>query len=187
MRPSASAKAAVLAIAGAAMFGAAAWLALTPTSTRRLTRLPADAPARLSQFYDRSGAAVPIERFRGKIVVLNLWAAWCGPCIEEMPSLDRLAEKLPQDRYAVIAVSQDRSGAQAAGPAFERLALRRLELYLDPDGKLGAEIGARGMPTTLILGPDGAPLAYREGAAVWDSDETVAYLHGLAKGARPSS
>lgn len=179
-------KAGLLAFGAAALFAAAAWLALTPTSPRRFNRLPADAPARLSPFSDASGAKIAIETFRGRIVVLNLWAAWCGPCIEEMPSLDRLAEKLPQDRYAVIAVSQDRSGAEAARPAFERLALRRLQLYLDPEGKLGAEIGARGMPTTLILGPDGAPLAYREGAAVWDSDETVAYLQSLAKGARSS-
>ena len=73
-------------------------------------------------------------------------------------------------------MSRDGPGDTAAGRAFSRLGLTHLKFYRDLSGKLSAEIGARGLPTTLILAPDGAPVAYREGSADWDSDEMVAYL-----------
>jgi thiol-disulfide isomerase/thioredoxin len=124
---------------------------------------------------------VRLHRFRGKVVVLNLWAAWCAPCIEEMPSLDRLAARLPAADFAVIAVSQDKTGAAAAGPAFRRLDLASLKLHLDPERKLSAELGVRGMPTTVIFDAEGRAVSYREGAAVWDSDKMVSYLLSLAR------
>ncbi len=151
-------------------------------------RTPADAgfvelhqgePAKLSPFLDAAGRPVRIEDFRGRTVVLNLWAPWCVPCLQEMPSLDRLAARLPKD-FAVVAVTKDPVGASPSKQTFERMGLKRLALYLDPEGKLGPEIGARGFPTTLILGPDGVPVAYREGAADWDIDAMVAKLEGFA-------
>ena len=76
-----------------------------------------------------------------------------------MPSLDRLAARLPEKDFAIVAVTQDPVGPSASKAMFDRMALKRLKLYLDPDGKLGPEVGARGFPTTLILGANGAPLA----------------------------
>lgn len=176
----ATVKALLLALAAAGLFAAAGWRMATTPGPRDLQRLSSDAPARLSAFVDGTGAAVSIDSFRGKVVILNLWAAWCVPCLQEMPSLDRLAARLPDDQFAIVAVSQDKNGVDAAKRAFAKLGLQRLKFYLDPAGKLGAEIGARGMPTTLILGADSVPLSFREGAATWDSDEMIAYLHGLA-------
>src|SRR5208337_2150898 len=137
-------------------------------------------PAKLSPFYDEGGKAVSIESFRGKTVILNLWAPWCVPCLQEMPSLDRLAARLPEKDFVVVAVTRDPVGDSPSKKTFDRMGLKRLKLYLDPDGRLEPAIGARGFPTTLILGPDGAPLAYREGAAEWDSDAMVARLEALA-------
>jgi thiol-disulfide isomerase/thioredoxin len=142
------------------------------------------APARLGPVFDEAGRAVPIESFRGKTVILNLWAPWCAPCLSEMPSLDRLAARLPESDFAIVAVAKDPIGPSPSKTLFERMRLKRLKLYLDPDGKIGPEVGARGYPTTLILGADGAPLAYREGAADWDSDAMVAELGRLAKRGR---
>jgi len=142
-------------------------------------------PAKLSPFFDEAGRPASIESFRGKTVILNLWAPWCAPCLEEMPSLDRLAARLPEKDFAVVAVTKDPVGPSASKAAFDKMALKRLKLYLDPDGKLGKEIGARGFPTTLILGPSGAPLAWREGETDWDSDAMVAKLDKLeARGRR---
>jgi thiol-disulfide isomerase/thioredoxin len=142
-------------------------------------------PAKLSAFVDAAGAPVSIEAFRGKTVILNLWAPWCVPCLTEMPSLDRLAARLPENRFAIVAVTKDPVGPSPSRETFERMGLKRLQLYLDPEGKLATEVGARGFPTTVILGPDGAPLAWREGAADWDSDAMVARLERL--GARSKS
>jgi thiol-disulfide isomerase/thioredoxin len=136
-------------------------------------------PAKLSPFVDAFGQPISIDSFRGKTVVLNLWAPWCVPCLQEMPSLDRLAARLPED-FAVVAVTKDPVGDSPSQKTFGKMGLKRLKLFLDPDGKLEPEIGARGFPTTLILGPDGVPLAYREGAADWDSDAMVARLQALA-------
>ena len=121
-----------------------------------------------------------LDAFRGKIVILNLWAPWCVPCLQEMPSLDRLAQRLPEKDYAVVAVTQDPVGNSPSKRTFDRMGLSRLKLYLDPAGKLKTDVGARGFPTTLILGPDGAPLAYREGETAWDSPDVIAKLDGLA-------
>jgi thiol-disulfide isomerase/thioredoxin len=153
-------------------------------------RTPADAgfvelhqgePAKFSPFLDAAGRPVRIEDFRGKMVVLNLWAPWCVPCLQEMPSLDRLAARLPDKDFAVVAVTKDPVGASSSKRTFDRMGLKRLALYLDPDGKLGTELSVRGFPTTLILGRDGVPLAYREGAADWDADAMVARLEGFAQ------
>ena len=97
-----------------------------------------------------------------------------------MPSLDRLAARLPEKDFAIVAVTKDPVGDSPSRQTFDRMGLKRLKLYLDPEGKLAAALAARGFPTTLIIGRDGAPLAYREGAADWDSDAMVAKLEAFA-------
>ncbi len=101
-----------------------------------------------------------------------------------MPSLDRLAARLPDKDFAIVAVTKDPVGPSPSKAVFDRMGLKRLKLYLDPDGKLGPEVGARGFPTTLILGANGAPLAYREGETDWDSDAMIAKLDKLAERSR---
>ena len=165
----------LLAIGLAAM---AALEARRPAPTADMVELMNREPAKLTSFLDASGKEVSIESFRGKVVILNLWAPWCIPCLKEMSSLDRLAGKLPD--FAVVAVTKDPVGDSPSSETFGRMGLKRIKLYLDPEGRLGPEIGARGFPTTLVLGADGAPLAYREGAADWDSDAMIAKLDRLA-------
>ena len=151
-----------------------------------LVELHGQRPAELGAVLTASGAPEPIDAFRGKTVILNLWAPWCAPCLQEMPSLDRLAARLPASDFAVVAVTKDPVGDSASKRTFDRMGLKRLKLYLDPEGKLANAIEARGFPTTLILGRDGTPIAYREGAADWDSDAMVARLEALAeRPARP--
>lgn len=154
---------------------------LGPAPGAGMVELLSKAPAPLSPFFDEAGKPVSVESFRGKTVILNLWAPWCIPCLEEMPALDRLAARLPGKDFAVIAVAKDPVGPSPSKAVFDKMALKRLRLYLDPGGKLAPEVGARGFPTTLIIRADGAPLAYREGAADWDSDAMVARLDKLAE------
>lgn len=172
-------RAVAIGVVAALLFAAVAWR-LSGRDASRLHILTSQAPARLSPFTDESGAPASVESFRGKIVVLNLWAAWCMPCVKEMPSLDRLAGRLPPEHFAVVAVNQDRAGSDLPRRTFDGLALSHLKLYLDPAGRLKTEIGARGLPTTLILGPDGTPLSFREGAASWDSEDMVERILAMA-------
>ncbi len=145
-----------------------------------LVELQGQRPAALGAVLNERGASEPIDSFRGKTVILNLWAPWCVPCLQEMPSLDRLAARLPDSDFAVVAVTKDPVGDSPSKRTFERMGLKRLKLYVDPEGKLASAIEARGFPTTLILGRDGTPIAYREGAADWDSDAMIARLEALA-------
>jgi len=136
-------------------------------------------PAPDTPFADEHAAVTAIKDFRGKIVILNLWATWCAPCVREMPSLERLAARLPSDRFAVIAVSQDKGGVAIAKPFLERIGVRRLPLYVDPNGRVSRDLGVRGFPTTILIAQNGTVLARLEGPAEWDSDEIIAYLLSL--------
>lgn len=135
-------------------------------------------------FYDEANNAISIEKFAGKIVILNLWATWCAPCVKEMPSLDRLTERLPSDRFEVVAVSQDKGGLAVSKPYLERLGIRALRVYADPSGRLYREYGARGMPTSLIVGARGELLGRIEGAIEWDGDKVVSFLANLTHARR---
>lgn len=130
------------------------------------------------------GSPRPISSFHGKVVLLNYWATWCAPCIEEMPSLDRLQAKLGGGAFEVVAVSIDRQGRKAVEPFVERLGLKHLTILLDPKGATSRALGLRGLPTTLVMDREGRELGRLEGEAQWDSDAAEALIrHYIETGA----
>ncbi|MGB0629661.1 MAG: TlpA family protein disulfide reductase, partial [Alphaproteobacteria bacterium] len=134
------------------------------------------APAPETVFTDASGAELTLKSFRGRIVLVNFWATWCGPCVREMPSLERLHNKLNGPDFLVIALSEDRKGWEKIGPFREKLNLRDLPLYHDVKSKMMFATKARGLPTTLLIGRDGEELGRLTGPAEWDTDEAVALM-----------
>jgi thiol-disulfide isomerase/thioredoxin len=118
---------------------------------------PADGqPAPAYAFLDARGKKVTAADFKGKVVVMNLWATWCAPCKIEMPTLARLAQEYAGKPVEVVAVSIDKPEAKAEAEAF--IAKNApLAFYNDPEAKLPWELkpAAAGMPTTLIIGKDG--------------------------------
>ena len=113
------------------------------------------------------------------MLVLNLWATWCPPCREEMPTLDALQGKLGGERFEVVALSIDRAGPGAVRDFYEEISIEHLRLYIDPSMRTMATLGIPGIPTTLIVGPEGRELGRLVGAADWASPEMVAYFRGL--------
>jgi thiol-disulfide isomerase/thioredoxin len=141
----------------------------------QLTALDPPRPAPDLGFAARDGSPAQLADFRGHWLLVNLWATWCAPCLREMPSLDRLQAKLG-DRLTVLAVSQDRGGAQVVDPFLEKLRLASLHIYLDPKAVVGKGLGARGLPTTFLVDGEGRVRAQLEGAAEWDSPDMLAAL-----------
>ena len=130
---------------------------------------PADgsaAPAYV--FMDADGKKLTAADFKGKVVVMNLWATWCAPCKLEMPTLARLAQAYAGKPVAVVAVSIDKPEALAQAKAFIA-GQAPLAFYNDPDAKLpwALKPPASGMPTTLILGKDGLEHGRISGEADW--------------------
>lgn len=127
----------------------------------------------------RDGTAETIGAFAGKGVVLNLWATWCAPCVAELPSLDALAARLAPDQIAVVPLSSDRGGADAVADYYRAHGIAHLGVWLDPDGAAMSALGARGIPTTLILDRQGRERARLEGGIDWSGDEAVTAIRKL--------
>jgi thiol-disulfide isomerase/thioredoxin len=139
-----------------------------------LTQERVSAPA--EAWTDADGAMVSLGDFQDKVVLLNFWATWCGPCVRELPSINELQAKLGGDDFEVIALNIDRGGAAVAKPMVERLKLDRLKLHLDPESRLPRELGVRVMPTTIVYDRTGRELGRLQGAAEWNSPEALALI-----------
>jgi thiol-disulfide isomerase/thioredoxin len=125
---------------------------------------------------DAGGAAKSLADFKGKVVLLNIWATWCVPCREEMPTLDKLEAKLGGKDFAVVAVNIDKGGPDKAAAFLKETGATQLPLYTDPSGKLFATVKTVGMPTTLIIDRDGKEIARLIGPADWSSPEALAVI-----------
>jgi thiol-disulfide isomerase/thioredoxin len=127
-------------------------------------------------FADGEGGARSLAEWRGRVVLVNLWATWCAPCVEEMPALDRIAARLGGPDFEVVAIAVDRQGVAIVRPFLEKLGLSRLALYLDPTNAVVRVLGAPGLPVSVVVDREGRELGRVLGAAAWDSPEFEALL-----------
>ena len=141
----------------------------------QFTALPAPLPAPALAFTTRDGAPKQLADFNGKLVLVNLWATWCVPCVEEMPALERLQAQLG-DKLTILAISEDRQGEAVVAPFLEQHAIKHLAIFLDPKSAATSEFGAQGLPTSYLIGRDGTIAGKEEGGAQWDSAEMIAKL-----------
>ncbi len=142
---------------------------------RQYTLLQPVEPAPLTPMLDYSGAVLDLSRYRGRVVLLNLWASWCLPCLWELPALDRLQAALGGERFTVLALSIDEEGFAAARPYFEKLGLRHLGLFRDLGGAEQA-LAPTGLPASYIIDHRGRIMGYLMGPAAWDSPEAKALV-----------
>jgi len=130
-------------------------------------------PIAALEFEDGQGRKRTLADFRGKVVLLNLWATWCGPCRKEMPTLDRLQSRLGGADFEVVALSIDRGGQAVIKSFFDEIGVQRLAIYVDATAEAGTKLGILGVPTTLLLDGAGREISRVTGPAEWDSPEVI--------------
>ena len=124
--------------------------------------------APLLSFLDEHGEKLTLEKFRGRVVVLNLWATWCGPCIEELPTLDHLQQQLKPLGVIVIALSIDRDGPKVVREFLDENEITNLAVFVDPTMRAQSDLNVIGLPTTIIIDRDGRERGRIVGPAGWD-------------------
>ena len=129
------------------------------------------------------GGTGTLAEYRGKVIVLNFWATWCPPCIEEMPSLDRLAERHAGSHLAVVTMAMDRASEDTIKAFHDEHGLRHLTIQRDPDMKLARSMRLFGLPTTFLVDHRGDVVAQLVGEAQWDADEALAVIMPLVEAA----
>lgn len=120
-------------------------------------------------FQNEAGEATELSDFRGKVILLNIWATWCPPCRHEMPTLDRLQGKLGGPSFEVIALSIDKAGQKVVRKFFSEINVKNLSLYIDPSAEAGRALQVFGLPVTLLLNRNGQELGRLIGPAEWDA------------------
>ncbi len=144
-------------------------------------KLAESAPKPLPEFSftDADGKPHTVADFAGKGLLINLWATWCPPCVAEMPALDRAQAALAAEGIVILALSSDRGGRAMVEPFYRDKGIRQLGLWLDPRGAASRALGARGLPTTLVVDREGRERARAEGDQPWDSPEMLAAIRRL--------
>jgi thiol-disulfide isomerase/thioredoxin len=152
---------------------------LTPPAS--LSVLEAQKPAKPAPavaFFDVAGGRHALADFKGRYVLLNMWATWCAPCVAELPALARLKKAVPA--MAVLAVDVGKDKPEAADAFLKSHKAAGLGTLVDSEITLSRQFGAAVYPTTVLIDPKGNVVARAEGPASWDSDDAVAYFKRLA-------
>jgi thiol-disulfide isomerase/thioredoxin len=145
-----------------------------PASTFSLWPEPRPLPD--LQFMDAAGKRHTLGDFRGRLVLLNVWATWCPPCREEMPALDRLQQQLGGPEFTVLALSIDSGGLAEVEAFYAQSELETLGIYLDSEGDASDQLRVFGLPSTLLIDRQGREIGRRVGPVAWDAEAVVAEL-----------
>ena len=136
-------------------------------------------------FKDAAGADKTLADWRGRTVLLNLWATWCVPCRKEMPALDELQAKLGGADFEVVAVNIDTRDPDKPKTWLREVGIGRLAYYADPSAKVFQELKAAGkafgMPTTLLIDSNGCEIASLAGPAEWASEDALKLISAALK------
>jgi thiol-disulfide isomerase/thioredoxin len=154
-----------------------------PGALAKLVPDAAPKPVAAVSFVDVGGASRRLSDFRGRYVLLNLWATWCAPCVHELPALSHLQAAMGPQRLAVVPVNVGRGTAKDTA-AFLAAHGAKLPVYLDSKSSFLRAFGAYGLPLSVLVDPQGREIARATGAVRWDAPDSVTYFRALANAAR---
>ena len=145
------------------------------TAARGIDRSQAGKAAPETSFEDPDGETVTLAEFRGKPLLLNLWATWCAPCVKELPTLDALAVR-EGGKLQVLAVSQDMEGREKVETFLATRRFKALDSYLAPEMQLMDALGVDTLPTTILYDPQGRELWRMTGEEDWSGAGAAALI-----------
>jgi peroxiredoxin len=125
-----------------------------------------------------SQQTVALSSYKGEYVLLNFWATWCPPCLEEMPSMEKLYQHFKDRGFVVVAVSSDKEGEDLVAPFIDKLGVT-FPILLDTTGEISSRYGAKTLPISFLLDREGKVIAAAQGARDWASEEAISTLDEL--------
>jgi thiol-disulfide isomerase/thioredoxin len=132
-------------------------------------------------FQDAAGKPLTLEHWRGRTVLLNLWATWCVPCRKEMPALDTLEQRLGGPGFEVVAVNIDTRDPEKPKAWLNEIGVEKLAYYADPTARTFQDLKsigrAFGMPTTMLIDGKGCEIATIAGPAEWASEDAIKLIN----------
>lgn len=150
----------------------------------------ARAPKLLSDlsFAGADGEPTTLAAFSGRVLLVNLWATWCGPCRKEMPALDRLEAAAGGADFAVVPVSVDTGDAARPAEFLKSIGIKTLPLYTDRSTEIFETLKRRGvavgLPVTVLIDRNGCSLGHMNGPAEWDSEDAKRLIQAALQQAR---
>ncbi|MBT1446621.1 TlpA family protein disulfide reductase [Shewanella sp. JM162201] len=151
-----------------------------PASSVELIRqLPEPYPIELVAFTDANGKSADFSQFRGKVVMVNMWATWCPPCVREIPALERLKAKLSPDDFAFLPISIDAGGKAEVDAFLKAQNMAEFGSFFDAPQNLRQVFPLDTIPATFILNREGQLVAFVRSYVDWDDPKAEALLQGL--------
>ncbi|MCG9966402.1 MAG: TlpA disulfide reductase family protein [Shewanella sp.] len=147
--------------------------------------LPQTFPIEPVAFSDVNGKPIDFSQYKGRVVMVNMWATWCPPCVRELPAIERLATKFKAEEFALLPISIDADGKQQVQPFLTSLGMANFNSYYDPTQKLGQVFPLDTIPATFILDQNGQLIAFVRSFVDWDDAKAVALIQAfIDKGAK---
>jgi thiol-disulfide isomerase/thioredoxin len=137
---------------------------------------PERKPVPDAAFQDAAGKPLKMSDWKGRVVLVNLWATWCAPCRKEMPDLAQLQKELGSDQFEVVAISVDRKGVEASSAFLKETGADALKLYAEPTTTIVNELQVIGLPVTILIDRQGNEIGRLLGPAHWASPEAKALI-----------
>jgi len=132
-------------------------------------------------FFNRKGETIRFADFKGKTTLVNVWATWCEPCREEMPTLNTLQIVMAGQNFQVITLSIDWQGYKVIDPFLEEYKITDLDAYWDKSNRLPNQLEVVGLPLTILISSDGEWIGRMDGPAVWNSNDAITLMQKAAE------
>ena len=149
-------------------------------SLKKLTSLEAPPPQPTMVFKSPDGTEMRLSDYKGKVILVNIWATWCAPCIAEMPMLDELQTAKGGSSFEVVTISLDRTSEEAA-QWFKKNGINNLPLWHDSTYGISGKLKLPGLPTSIFYNRQGREIARIPGEVDWTSQEALALVNYLTE------